>query len=98
MPARLGDLFPDSTHVRASKMDQATDVQIWEYAKANGYCIVSQDADFAERSRLYGAPPKVIWVRCGNQTPLQVEGILRRNFDYIRELMQNDSLFCIEIG
>ena len=79
-------------------MEQATDVQIWEYAKANGYCIVSQDADFAERSRLYGAPPKVIWLRCGNQTPQQVEGILRRNFDIIRELMQNDSLYCVEIG
>jgi len=63
--ARLGDLFPESAHVRAAGLEQADDRQIWEYAKANGYGIVSQDADFAERSRLYGPPPKVVWLRCG---------------------------------
>ena len=50
LPARLGDLFPDSAHVRAAGLEQADDRQIWEYAKANGYGIVSQDVDFAERS------------------------------------------------
>ena len=78
-------------------MDQAGDDRIWEYAKTNGYCIVSQDVDFAERSRLYGAPPKVIWLRCGNQTPRQVEIILRRNAELIRELIENASLECVEI-
>ncbi len=97
LPVRLGDLFPDSAHVRTAEMDQAADEQIWEYAKANGYCLVSQDADFAERSRLYGAPPKVIWLRCGNQTPQQVESILRRNAELIRELIQDSSLHCLEI-
>jgi hypothetical protein len=28
---------------------------------------VTQDADYAERSRLFGAPPKVIWLRCRKQ-------------------------------
>ena len=50
LPVRLGDLFPDSAHVRAAGLEQADDRQIWEYAKANGYGIVSQDVDFAERS------------------------------------------------
>ena len=97
LPLRLGDLFPDLAHVRAVKMDQSADEEIWEYAKANGFCIVSQDADFAERSRLYGATPKVIWLRCGNQTPQQVERILRHNVELIRELIQNASLHCMEI-
>lgn len=97
LPARLHDVFPDSAHVRAAEMDHAADEQIWEYAKANGYCIVSQDADFAERSCLYGAPPKVIWLRCGNQTPQQVENTLRRNVELIHELIQNASVHCLEI-
>ncbi|MEG4406901.1 DUF5615 family PIN-like protein [Microcoleus sp. MON1_C5] len=29
-------------------------------------CIVTQDADFTERSWLYSSPPKVVWLRCGN--------------------------------
>ena len=97
LPVRLGDLFPDSAHVRAAGLEQADDRQIWEYAKANGYGIVSQDVDFAERSRLYGAPPKVVWLRCGNQTPQQVEKILRGHFEFIRELIQNPELHYVEI-
>ncbi|MEB3217215.1 MAG: DUF5615 family PIN-like protein [Nostocales cyanobacterium 94392] len=40
--------------------------EIWEFAKNQEFCIVTQDADYAERSRLYGSPPKIIWLRCGN--------------------------------
>jgi len=93
----LGDLFPDSIHIRAAGLEQADDLQIWEFAKANGYAIVSQDADFAERSRLYGAPPKVVWLRCGNQTPQPVERILRGHFELIHELIQNPELHSVEI-
>ena len=60
LPARLVDLFPESSHVRAAALEQASDDTIWNYAKANGFCIVTQDSDFAERSRLFGAPPKVV--------------------------------------
>jgi predicted nuclease of predicted toxin-antitoxin system len=97
LPVRLADLFPDSAHVRAVALDQSPDDQIWEYAKVNGLCIVTQDSHFAERSRLYGAPPKVVWLRCGNSTPQQVEAILRRNAVLITELIQNSALHYIEI-
>ncbi len=49
---RLVDLFPASSHVRLLGLDQADDGQIWNYAKEHGFTVVSQDADFAERSRL----------------------------------------------
>ena len=64
LPARLTDLFPESVHVRPADLDRASDDKIWTYAKTCGFCIVTQDADFAERSRLYGAPPKVVRLRC----------------------------------
>ncbi len=66
--------------------------RIWEFAKLHDFCIVTQDSDFAERSRLYGAPPKVVWLRCGNSTPQQVEIILRSNATLITELIQNPVL------
>jgi predicted nuclease of predicted toxin-antitoxin system len=97
LPARLADFFPDSAHVRAATLDRAPDDQIWEYARANDFCIVTQDSDFAERSRLYGAPPKVVWLRCGNSAPQQVEAILRRNAVLITELMWNPALHYVEI-
>lgn len=97
LPARLADLFPGSEHVRPAGLDRSPDEQIWEHAKANGFCIVTQDSDFAERSRLYGAPPKVVWLRCGNSTPQQIEAILRNNAVLIAELVQNPALHYVEI-
>ena len=63
----LADLFPDSCQVRQIGLDQAGDREIWQYAGANGFTIVTQDSDYADMSALYGSPPKVIWLRCGNQ-------------------------------
>ena len=97
LPARLADLFPQSAHVRTVALDRAADDQIWDYARVNGYCVVTQDSDFVERSRLHGAPPKVVWLRCGNCTPQQVEAILRRNALLIAELIQNAALHYVEI-
>ena len=97
LPVRIGDLFPQSVHVLPAGLDRASDEQIWEYAKANGYSIVTQDADFAERSRIYGAPPKVVWLRCGNRTPQQIESILRRNAILITELDETAALHYLEL-
>ncbi len=63
---RLGDIFPNASHVQFDELAEKTDTEIWEFAKLNDFCIVTQDADFAERSRLYGSPPKVVWLECGN--------------------------------
>lgn len=97
LPRRLADLFPDSAHVRSLALDRAADDRVWEFAKTHGFCIVTQDSDFAERSHLYGAPPKVVWLRCGNSTPDQIEAILRRNMVLITELIQTPALHSVEI-
>ena len=78
-------------------MTVATDTEIWQYAKAENFCIVTQDVDFAEKSRLYGSPPKVIWLRCGNATTNKVESILRSGVEAIQELEANPSLDCLEL-
>ena len=43
----------------------------------SGLTIVSKDADFHQRSFLFGAPPKVIWLRRGNCSTTVIEQILR---------------------
>lgn len=94
---RLADVFPDSSHVQFNRLEEKTDTEIWEFARVNDFCIVTQDADFMERSRLYGAPPKVVWLRCGNAPTKQVEALLRSGKEAIQELLNNQSLHCLEI-
>lgn len=74
---RLGDLYPDSSHVYLLGMDQEADPLIWEYAKLNHFVIVTKDADFTDLSVLRGFPPKVIWLKLGNCTTQQVEDVIR---------------------
>lgn len=94
---RLADLFPASSLVRLLGLDQADDGQIWNYAREHGFTVVSRDADFAERSRLYGSPPKLIWLRCGNATTPEVETRLRKNADWLVELERNAQLNYLEV-
>jgi predicted nuclease of predicted toxin-antitoxin system len=42
--------YPESTQVVLVGLEAASDVQIWEYAKAHDFVIVTQDADFEELS------------------------------------------------
>jgi predicted nuclease of predicted toxin-antitoxin system len=78
LPGLLADIFPDSVHVRQLGMQQVPDTRIWDYAKLNGFVIVSKDSDFQARSLLLGHPPKFIWLRVGNCPAKTVEDLLRR--------------------
>lgn len=94
---RLTDIFPESSHVQFHRLAEETDTEIWEFAKANDFCIVTQDADFAERSRLYGSPPKVVWLRCGNAPTNQVEALIRAGAEAIQALLNDPDLHCLEL-
>jgi len=47
---QLDEHFPDSNQVSLLDLGQSDDLTIWDYAKANGYNIVTLDADFNEYS------------------------------------------------
>ncbi len=73
----LSDLYPGSVHLRECGLRGATDAEVWQYALANGFAIVSKDSDFSQRSFLLGSPPKVVWLRIGNCTTTRVDFVLR---------------------
>jgi len=93
---RLGDLFPGSSQVRLVGLSKADDRAVWNYAGVNGFALVTLDADFAERAALVGGPPKVLWLRCGNQSTAAIERLLRNHADAIADFDQNTAA-CLEI-
>ena len=86
---RLTDIFPDSTHVREVDLKEANDPVVWDYAKQQSFMIVSKDADFHQRSFVFGFPPKVVWVQLGNCTTDAVEQVIRKNFAAIKDFYED---------
>jgi predicted nuclease of predicted toxin-antitoxin system len=64
-------------------MSRADDAAVWDYAKANGFTLVSKDSDFHQMSFLEGHPPKVTWIRRGNCTTAEIAALLRERADDI---------------
>jgi len=92
----LADLFPGSSQARLIGLDRADDRILWNFAKENNYTLVSLDADFAEIVALLGPPPKVIWLRCGNQPTAVIEKVLRDHAEAIAVFWLG-SAACLEI-
>lgn len=66
LPRLFAAKYPGSAHVRDLGFKGFTDEDIWEFARANNFVIVSKDSDFYKRSVLYSHPPKFIWLCLGN--------------------------------
>jgi predicted nuclease of predicted toxin-antitoxin system len=98
LPSRLGDLFPNSLHVRDVGMKATIDPIVWNYAKDNDLMIVSKDADMHDLSLVFGNPPKVIWLRLGNCSTLQVENLLRQNFEAIKIFYEDENLSLLALS
>ncbi len=95
---QLADLFPHSEHVKDLALDRAEDDVVWNYARDHGFVLVSKDADFRQRSFLYGFPPKVLWVTLGNCSSTEIEKAIRKNNLRIIAFVQDGqaSFFALE--
>jgi len=94
----VGDLYPDSTHVREVGLQAADDDTVWRDAAEHGFAIVSRDADFHERSFLLGHPPKVIWIRRGNCSTEEVVAILRDHHTEMLEFERDEEGSFLALG
>ena len=72
----LSAKYAGCEHVRSFGLASADDGEVWNIAAGRGSVIVTKDADFQHRALLYGPPPKVIWVRIGNQPTQAVVQLL----------------------
>jgi predicted nuclease of predicted toxin-antitoxin system len=83
------DLFPESSHVKAVRLAQSDDATVWDFARTNDFTLVSKDSDFHQRSLVFGAPPKFIFLRVGNCPTNRIVELLRSNADFIRDFVKD---------
>lgn len=98
---RIDDLiaseFPEAKQVRELQLEDCKDIEIWAYAKDNGFCIVTFDADFIDISNLKGSPPKIIWLRTGNTSTKSIAQKLKERKDVIVDFFEDDEVAFLEI-
>ena len=93
----IQDRYPGSTQVELPGMEQADDRTIRQYAIDNGYVMTTKDADFYEMSLLYGSPPKIIWLKVGNQSKAATIKTLLDKCQIIEQALLQDDKDYIEI-
>jgi len=89
LASRLADLFPGSMHVVSAGLLHAQDIEIWEFAKRDGFALVTADADFYELSTTFGPPPKVIWLRGCDYPTTVAERLIRKQAIRIAEFLRD---------
>jgi predicted nuclease of predicted toxin-antitoxin system len=91
--------FGESVHVDdiTELAFPAEDTKIWQYAKDNGYTIITRDNDFNDLIAIRGFPPKIIWLRTGNCSRKYTADLLIRSKQEIQELLKSEVHGLLEI-
>lgn len=88
---KIVGFFPDAKQIRELGLENSSDKTIWQFAKQNNFAIVTFDADFLDLSNLYGAPPKIIWLRTGNRKTENIAKILIAKSELISQFLELDN-------
>ncbi|MCE2996152.1 MAG: DUF5615 family PIN-like protein [Cyclobacteriaceae bacterium] len=89
--------FPESTHVHLSMVGKQTDHTIFSFARDNGFTLVTSDGDFQHIQMVFGFPPKVIWLRLGNTSTLNILNCILGKSDTNEEFVKNSEVGTLEI-
>ncbi len=95
--ALLADVFPESSHVRVLGLAESDDLAIWQYAASHDFSIVTQDSDYSDWYKLRDAPPKIVWLRCGNASTNIIHLKLRLAAMQIRLMADQTEAGIVEI-
>lgn len=79
-------------------LECATDIDVWSYARRDGFTIVTKDSNFNDLIVLRGYPPKIVWLRLGNCTTRQIESTLRNSQQVILEFLRSSDTGILELA
>ena len=68
---------------------------IWSFALKNNYVILTKDNDFDQRSQVYGCPPKVVHLVCGNKSTIHIANLVVGKKSDLISFGENDTEDCL---
>ena len=94
----LSDSFAvTAVPVRELKLRDSEDDQIFFAAREAGVVVMTKDSDFIDLLERHGAPPKIIWLTCGNTSEAALKEILSSAFPEAKRLLESGE-DLVEIG
>jgi len=86
----MSDRFAvEARHVKDLQLVEATDPGIFRAARAADAVVLTEDRDFVELVNRLGAPPRVIWLTCGNTSNRELMRILDATFCRASQLLDS---------
>lgn len=79
----------EATAVRDLGLRDAEDRIIYFAARGANATVMTKDSDFLELQKRLGAPPKIIWVTCGNTSNARLMEILATSLQQAVDLLEN---------
>jgi predicted nuclease of predicted toxin-antitoxin system len=96
--AALAAEFPECAHVHELGLARAADDVVFEFARTQGFTIVSKDSDFVDLALARGFPPRVLWLRIGNCSTQAIANLLRVNAETIVGFVHNESMAILALS
>ncbi len=99
---RIARWLADTFHIetfpaRQLNLREAEDEEIFFAARKANAVVLTKDSDFVDLQERHGAPPKIIWLTCGNTSEDSLKKILSAKLpEAIRLLESGEDL--VEIG
>lgn len=87
----------DAKAIRDLGLRDANDEDIFEKAKIAEAIVITKDIDFKILQDRLGAPPKIIWLTCGNTSNKRLKEILTSHLNEAIELL-NSGETIVEIS
>lgn len=76
-------------------LKEASDIEIFNFAKNKEAIVITKDEDFRRLLELYGSPPKIIWITCGNTSNERVRSILSKKLLPALDLLKENDMIEI---
>lgn len=87
----------DAYAVRDVGLRDAEDTEIFAAAKAEGVVVMTKDSDFVDLQERLGAPPQLIWLRCGNTSNARLKILLSQALPAVLPMLEQGEPI-VEIG
>jgi len=94
---KLPSEFSECNQVRFVGLEDAPDLEIFEFAKTNEFSVVTFDSDFVDLNALRGTPPKIIYLNTGNLTTQSVSELILNNLLTIQHYLNSETDDILEL-